>query len=192
MYNSDKFKNKLESIFNKLTPKRPLLIGTTSLSKCFSQTFSNNDIEKYGFIDPIMCSVSIPIIFKPYSFLDDMFIDGGFTSNILFDEAVNYAIENFPGQHVQIDVIICGRQVAGEPVNKDNITFEKIIEKLANITVQQVEYAEILKKVDIPINIRVVLYERKNDTGISFLDFNKTHELWDQGYTLSNVNIYDI
>ena len=192
MYNSNKFKNKIQNVFKELSPKRPVLIGSTSLSKCKSQTFSNDDIIEHGFTEPIMCSVSIPIVFQPYSFLNDMFIDGGFTSNILFNEAVNYAIKNYPGEDIQIDVIVCGRQIKEEDVNKDNINLTKLLEKIANIAVQQVEYSEIINKVDVPIYINVVLYERKNETDISFLDFDKSEELWNQGYTMSNVNIINL
>ena len=194
VYNSDKFKSKIESVYKDkgLVPKRPLLIGSTSLSKNCSQVFSNDDIEKYGFTDLILCSTSIPIVFQPYSFLDDMFIDGGLTGNILFDEAVNYAIENFPGEDVQIDVIICGKKINKEVINKDNITFLKLLEKVWTIMLQQTEYSEILKTIDIPGNIKVMIYEQKTENGTSFLNFDNAEELWNEGYSMSNVETYEL
>ena len=90
IYNSNLFKKKIIEIYDGKTPVRPVIINATSLSKSSSVSFTNDDIIKYGFTDIIMSSATIPILFQPYSFLDDTFIDGGFTSNIAFYDAINY------------------------------------------------------------------------------------------------------
>ena len=94
VYNTDPFKKQLD-IFNDREPVRPVIIGTTSLSTSSSQIFTEKDIYEYGFKDLIMCSTAIPILFPPYPFLDDVFVDGGITSNILLYDAINYCLKKY-------------------------------------------------------------------------------------------------
>ena len=93
VYNTKPLEKKLDEIFKDRNSVRPVIISTTSLSNSQSLHFDNVDISKYGFKDLIMCSTAIPILFPPYSFLDDMFCDGGITSNVIFFDALNEAIK---------------------------------------------------------------------------------------------------
>jgi len=195
LYNNDSLQKKLTDIFTGRKTVRPVIISATSLSESQSKLFNNDDIEKYGFKDLIMCSTSIPLLFPPYSFLNDMFVDGGLTSNILLFEGINYCLTNFPGEDIDVDVIICGKKISTEVVNKNNIHFKNYIEKLIGIIQQQVEYFQVLDKINIPnkdVKIKINVYEQKNESSISLLEFDKCVELWDQGFDFKNVNQYTI
>ena len=137
-----------------------------------------------------MSSATIPILFQPYFFLDDTFIDGGFTSNIAFYDTVNYCLKNFPNESIHIDMVICGKEIAKEVINKDNLTFKKLLEKTLGIVKQQVEYSELFKNMKFPCNIDITVYEQKVESSISFLDFDHGEELFNSGYTFENVKIY--
>jgi predicted patatin/cPLA2 family phospholipase len=191
MYNSDKYKAKLQNVYNTKKPVRPIMISTTSLNSSVSRIFKNEDILKYGFTDILMCSSSVPLVFQPYPFLDDLFVDGGLTSNILLDEAVNYCIDNFPGEEVQIDVIVTTKKIDTKPINKNKFGFIQLIERLFGVIEQQVEYVEILKNIKPPPNIKIKIYEPKDKPKVSFLNFNKPDELWNYGFDLSNITVRD-
>lgn len=191
LFNTDPFKKQLD-IFKDKEPVRPVIIGTTSLSTSVSQIFTNKDIYEYGFKDLIMCSTAIPILFPPYPFMDDVFVDGGITSNILLYDAINYCLKKYPEEKVHIDVIVCGKKVSSEKINKDNLNFTKLLEKLKDVVTQQVEYSEIIKNIDFPSNITITVYEEKEEIPIGFLNYEQGEVLWDQGFSFSNVNKYDI
>lgn len=192
MYTSDKFKKKIVEIYNNKKPIRPIMISSTSLSKGESVIFNNDDINKYGFVDIIMASSTIPILFQPYSFLDDMFIDGGFTSNILFYEAVNYCFENYSSEEVQIDIIVCGKKLEPKTIDKENISFKILMSRIKDILMQQVEYFELLKNIKFPCKIKATVYEEKNDSPISFLNFDFGEQLFNDGFNFTNVETYEI
>lgn len=195
LYDSNFFKQKIENLFKNKKTVRPILVSATSLSSSESVIFSNDDIAKYGFTDIIMSSTAIPLIFQPHSFLDDMFIDGGFTSNVLFYDAVNYYLnnENNPQtEKISIDIITCGKKIPKETINKDNITFLKLLEKTLGIVEQEVEYSEILKNIQYPLEIDVNVFDQKEDPIVSFLNFDHGEELFNSGFSLQNVHEYNI
>jgi len=189
MFNTNKYKSILETIFKDRKILRPLMINTTSLNTSASKIFTEQDIEKYGFIDIIMSSSSIPILFPPYRFLDDFFIDGGFSSNIVLDEAIKYSLNHFPEEEVEIDVVICGHFIDEEVISQKELTFKKLIEKMIGIIEQQMEYFEVLEKMEIPSNIKINIYQPKNKLPISFLNFDNPEELWELGSDFENITI---
>jgi predicted acylesterase/phospholipase RssA len=189
MFNTNKYKSILETIFKDRKILRPLMINTTSLNTSTSKIFTEQDIEKYGFIDIIMSSSSIPILFPPYRFLDDFFIDGGFSSNIVLDEAIKYSLNHFPEEEVEIDVVICGHFIDEEVISQKELTFKKLIEKMIGIIEQQMEYFEVLEKMEIPSNIKINMYQPKNKLPISFLNFDNPEELWELGSDFQNITI---
>jgi len=189
MFNTNKYKSIMENIFKDRKILRPIMINATSLNRSSSKIFTETDIEKYGFIDIIMSSSSIPILFPPYQFLDDFFIDGGFSSNIVLDEAIKYSINNFPDEEVEIDVVICGHFIDEEVITQKELTFKKLIEKMIGIIEQQMEYFEVLEKMEIPSNIKINIYQPKNKLPISFLNFDHGEELWELGSNFENITI---
>ena len=189
MFNTNKYKSIMETIFKDRKILRPIMINATSLNTSSSKIFTETDIEKYGFIDIIMSSSSIPILFPPYQFLDDFFIDGGFSSNIVLDEAIKYSINNFPDEEVEIDVVICGHFIDEEVITQKELTFKKLIEKMIGIIEQQMEYFEVLEKLNIPSNIKINIYQPKNKLPISFLNFDNGEELWELGSNFENITI---
>ena len=191
-YNSDRYKKTIKCIYDDKTPIRPIMISATSLSSSSAKIFKNVDIDTHGFTDIVMASSLIPILFKPYAFLDDVFVDGGFSSNIILDDAINYCNEHFPEEQVHIDVIVCTRKIEYEHVTSETLNLVGLIEKLINIVEQQVEYFEIIKNIKTPNNITVKVYEPKNKPNVSFLDFDHSEELWNYGSDLENINIYTI
>ena len=192
LYDSKPMEGFLEKLFLDRISLRPVIISATSLSESSSRIFTNKDIKEYGFKDLIMCSTAIPILFPPYAFLDDVFIDGGLSSNIVFYEAINYCLENFPDENIHVDIIVCGQKIKKDHVNKDNLNFIKLSEKLVRIIKQQVEYSELLNNIEFPSKIHITVYQEKIDSSISLIDFSKTEELWNDGYTFSNVETYEI
>lgn len=192
LYNSDKYKKTVSSIYDNKLPIRPVMISATSLNSSKSQTFTNRDIIKYGFTDIVMASSSIPFAFQPYKFLDDYFIDGGFTSNIILDDAINYCMSHYPDEEILIDVIVCSKKINSEIINKNNLNITKLFEKILGIVEQQIEYFEILKNIKLPKNIKIKVYEPKNKPDVSFIDFDKSEELWNYGFDLNNINMYNI
>lgn len=191
-YTSDKYKKTVIEVYKDKIPVRPVMISATSLIKSKSVIFTNEDIKNHGFTDIVMASSSIPFIFQPYYFSDDYFIDGGFTSNILLDEAINFCIENYPEEDIQIDVIVCSKKISSETLNKNTLNIPKLVEKVIGIIEQQMEYFEIIKNIKFPKNVKVKVYEPKNKPGVSFLDFDKSEELWNYGFDIDNINIYDL
>ena len=192
MYDSHPLQGFLKILFKDRKVLRPVMISATSLSESNSKIFNENDIKKYGFVDLIMSSTAIPIFFPPYPFLEDVFVDGGLTSNVLFYEAVNYCLKHFPKEKIHIDIIICGQKIKKDPVNKDNLNFMKFAEKLVGIIKQEVEYSELLNNIKFPCKTKVKIYQEKEDLDISLLDFTKTEELWNAGYSFSNVETFEI
>lgn len=192
IFNNELFRKKLETIFGDKKPIRPVMIGTTSLSTSESKIFENDDMIKYGFKELIMCSTAIPILFPPNPFLNDVFVDGGLTSNILLYDAINYCLKKFLGEKVHVDIVICGRKIPKDNINKDNLNFVKLLDKLKGIITQQVEYSEIVKNIDFESNISITVYEEKEEISIGLLNFEKGKELWEQGFSFSNVNKYNI
>ena len=89
--------------------QRPILISATSLNTMNKILFNNTDINNYGFVNPIMSSTAIPIIFPPHEFLNDIFVDGGISGNILVEEAISYCLEKEKQDSekiIELDVII--------------------------------------------------------------------------------------
>ena len=187
MFNTNKYKYIMETIFKDRKIVRPVMINATSLNTSTSKIFTEKDIEKYGFIDIIMSSSSIPVLFPPYRFLNDFFIDGGFSSNIVLDEAIKYSLNHFPDEEVEIDVIICGHFIDEEVISENELTFKKLIEKMIGIVEQQMEYFEILEKMNIPSNIKINIYQPKNKLPVSFLNFDHGEELWELGSNFENI-----
>jgi len=189
MFNTDKYKCIMETIFKDRKILRPIMINTTSLNTSTSKIFTEQDIEKYGFIDIIMSSSSIPILFPPYRFMNDFFIDGGFSSNIVLDQAIKYSLNHFSDDEVEIDVIICSSFIDKEVITEKELNFKKLIEKIIGIIEQQMEYFEVLEKMDIPSNIKINVYQPKNKLPISFLNFDNGEELWKLGSDFKNISI---
>ncbi len=192
MYNSNKYKTKLEEIFENKLPKRPLILSSTSLNTSKSKIFNFKDIKTYGFVDPIMCSSSVPLVFQPYNFLDDMFVDGGLTSNVLLIEAVNYCLKYFPKEPIHIDVIICTKLLETEKIDKDKFHFNNLLQRLIGIIEQQIEYFELLKTEKFPCKIDITVYEQKENSKYSFLDFDHGEEQFNSGFSFENVKEYKL
>jgi predicted patatin/cPLA2 family phospholipase len=193
LYDTSPLKNTLTKIFKDKRPIRPVLISATSLVKGKSEIFNKTDIQNYGFIDIIMSSTAIPILFPPYGFKNNLYVDGGVTSNILLYEGINYCIKNLPNESISVDVIVCGKKLQDYPdiTKKNNII--NVAGRLINIVLQQVEYYQILNKIAISKpSINITIYEEKIPLNISMVDFENSEYLWNQGYNFKNVNIYKL
>ena len=138
-----------------------------------------------------MSSTAIPILFPPYEFKNNLYSDGGVTSNVLLYEGINYCLKNHPDEPITVDVIICGKKLQNYPdiIHKNNII--NVADRLINIALQQIEYYEILNRILI-INpsINITIYEEKYPLNISMVDFDNSEYLWNEGYNFKNVNIY--
>ena len=189
LYDTTPLKNKLNSIYGDKKPIRPIKVGTTSLKEATTKVFDEVDVAKYGFTDILLSSTAIPILFPPHKFLNDFFVDGGLTSNILLNEGVNFCLDNHPNEDIYVDVIICGMKVPEDDELKYNM--KDIVQRLITVIQQQVEYSELLHLID-EKNIYITVYEQKYQESISLLDFSKSEQLWYEGYNKTNVNVYKI
>ena len=76
-----------------------------------------------------------------------------------------------------------------------NINIKILVQKLLNIAKQEIEYSQILDKINIPdkdIKLNIKVYEQKNETSISILDFESCDKLWNEGFNFTNVKEYEI
>ena len=191
LYDTKPLKKTLTNIFKDKKILRPIIISATSLVKGKSELFTEIDFKNYGFVDLIMSSTAIPIYFPPYKFKNDLYVDGGVTSNLLMYEGINYCMKNFPGEPISVDVIICGKKINIDTDIVNEIDIVNVANRLISIVMQQVEYYEILNSILVyDPYINITIYEEKNDIGISISDFNNSEYLWNQGYNFTNVNIY--
>ena len=192
LYNTKPLKNSLTKIFKDRMPVRPIIVSATSLITGRSELFNELDIEKYGYIDIIMSSSAIPVLFPPYEFKNNLYVDGGLTSNILLYEGINYCLKNYPEEPITVDVIICGKKLQDDTsiINKNNIL--NVANRLVSIVLQQIEYYEILNSIFIANpNVNITVYEQKYPLNVSMIDFDYSEYLWNEGYNFKNVNIYN-
>ena len=175
------------------TLQQPLIISATSLTNGLGQLFSHGDIIDKNIVDLLMSSTAIPLIFPPYYYDSDFFVDGGISSNILLDEGINWCINRNKTSKINVDVIIC----SSSEINVDDsfknpvVSFKQLITRLFTIISHQLEYFQlfnVIKRKDVFITV----YEQKSPTNISFIDFDQGSILFDMGYTFSNVKKYNL
>lgn len=189
LYDNSPMKKKLKEVYEYKKAIRPVLLGSTSLKTGNKKVFNEDDINILGFTDIIMSSTAIPILFPPYRFNNDLFIDGGLTSNILLNEGINFCLKKYPNSQIFIDVIVCGKKINldNSIINEYNI--KKILDRIIKIIYYQLEYNELEHPV-LEKNLFITVYEQEYEESIGILDFSKTENLWNEGYDFSNVNIY--
>ena len=139
-----------------------------------------------------MSSTAIPIYFPPYKFNNDVYVDGGLTSNILIYEGIDYCLKNFSNESINVDVVVCGGELGIDYDVINNFSFITVVKRLISILTQQTEYYEILSRILIekPI-VNITIYEIKDGMPVSFTDFDKSEYLWNQGYNFTNVRTYN-
>ena len=193
LFNTSPEKKKLQTIFMDRTLQQPLIISATSLTNGLGQLFSHGDIIDKNIVDLLMSSTAIPLIFPPYYYDSDFFVDGGISSNILLDEGINWCINRNKTSKINVDVIIC----SSSEINVDDsfknpvVSFKQLITRLFTIISHQLEYFQlfnVIKRKDVFITV----YEQKSPTNISFIDFDQGSILFDMGYTFSNVKKYNL
>ena len=189
LFDNTPYKKTLHKVFDSRVPKNNILISATSLHDGSSQIFDNEDILKYGYVDILLASTAIPIIFPPHEFLDDIFVDGGVTSNIVVNEAINYCIQNFPMEDIHIDAVITSKLRNIDVEIKMNIL--EILTRVVNILSEQFKLSELLHPI-FEKDITVTVYEQKTLSNYSLLDFEHSEDLWNQGYTFENVNSFQL
>jgi predicted acylesterase/phospholipase RssA len=187
LYDNKPVKTKLNEIFSNITTIRDIKIGATSLIDGTSRVFNKNDILNYGLVDILMSSIAIPIALPPYPFLNDIFVDGGLTSNVLLNEGINYCVDNFPLENIYVDVIVCGKKIGKYESLTMNI--KDIAERMISIIAEQVEYSELLHPV-LENNVFIRVFEQQHQDSYGLLDFDETETLYNEGYNFTNVNVY--
>lgn len=187
LYDNKPVKTKLNEIFTNITTIRDIKIGATSLIDGTSRVFNKTDVLNYGLVDILMSSIAIPIALPPYPFLNDIFVDGGLTSNVLLNEGINYCVDNFPLENIYVDVIVCGKKIGKYESLTMNI--KDIAERIISIITEQVEYSELLHPV-LEDNVFIRVFEQQHQDNYGLLDFDKTEILYNEGYNFTNVNVY--
>ena len=187
LYDNKPVKTKLTEIFSNIKNIRDIKIGATSLIDGTSRVFNKTDVLNYGLVDILMSSIAIPIALPPYPFLNDIFVDGGLTSNVLLNEGINYCVDNFPLENIYVDVIVCGKKIGKYESLTMNI--KDIAERIISIITEQVEYSELLHPV-LEDNVFIRVFEQQHQDNYGLLDFDKTETLYNEGYNFTNVNVY--
>jgi predicted patatin/cPLA2 family phospholipase len=187
LYDNTPIKNKLNEIFSNLTTIRDIKLGATSLIDGTSRVFTKNDVLQFGLVDILMSSIAIPIFLPPYPFLNDIFVDGGLTSNILLNEGIDYCLKKFPLEKIYVDVIVCGKKLG--KYESMSMTIKDIAERLISIITEQVEYSELLHPI-FENNVYIRVFEQQHQDSYGLLDFDSTEKLYNEGYNFTNVNIY--
>ena len=186
-YDNAPIKKKLNEIFSNLSAVRDIKIGATSLIDGTSRVFTQDDMLQYDLVDILMSSIAIPIAFPPYPFLNDIFVDGGLTSNILLNEGINYCLEKFPYESIYVDVIVCGKKLGKYESLTMNI--KDIAERIISIISQQVKYSELLHPI-LESDVFIRVFEQQHEDTYGLLDFDATEILYYEGYNFTNVNVY--
>ena len=190
LYDTTPLKNTLTKVFKDRIPIRPILISATSLVKGRAEIFNKTDIQNYGFIDIIMSSTAIPILFPPYEFKNNLYVDGGVSSNILLYEGINYCLNNYPNESISVDVIVCGKKLQEYPdiTKKNNIL--NVAARLINIILQQVEYYEILNSIIVSKpSINITMIELKMSFLLRLISLNKKTRLTIETIMSKKLNI---
>jgi len=187
LYDNKPVKTKLNEIFSNITTIRDIKLGATSLIDGTSRVFNKTDILNYGLVDILMSSIAIPIALPPYPFLNDIFVDGGLTSNVLLNEGINYCVDNFPLENIYVDVIVCGKKIG--KYERLTMNIKDIAERIISIITEQVEYSELLHPV-LEDNVFIRVFEQQHQDSYGLLDFDKTETLYNEGYNFTNVNVY--
>jgi NTE family protein len=65
--------------------KKELIITTSNLNKTDTEFFNYKRTPDFKIIDALLCSMCVPIIYKPYIFNGNYYIDGGLTDNYPID-----------------------------------------------------------------------------------------------------------
>jgi predicted acylesterase/phospholipase RssA len=189
LYNTKPFEKTLGKIFKDKQVQQDIIISATSLKEGTSHLFNSQNIAELGYIDILMSSTAIPLLFPPHSFNNDTYVDGGISSNILVNEAINYCLKNHPEKKIKIEAIITSKLSIYKDLKKLNII--NFTERLLEIITLQLDNEEFLHKID-DENISITIYEQKVISDYSILDFKYTEELWNQGYSFENVISYKI
>lgn len=189
LYKTDALRKTLAGIYQNKKVIRPVIISATSLNKGNSVLFNETDIHNFGFVDPILASTAIPILFPPHSWNNDVYIDGGLSSNILIEEGISWCTENMPDEtsRIHIDVVICGQQNTPIDFKLSTINY---LERLIDIVKEQVEYHEVFDQIAYSNKVTITLYEQKEKGTVSLVDFNQGEKLFNDGFTESNLKIH--
>ncbi len=187
MYDNSPLKKKLHSIFDGRNLVRPLIIGATSLKYGVQTIFQTEDIKDNNYlVDVLMASTAIPMYFPPYIFNNDVYVDGGLTSNVDITEAINYCFINYPNTKVNVTVVLAGKTLSEDSSIVTTLNTKTFINRLLNVLVNEVEFSELYHHMKYK-NIDITVYEQKNAQGYNMLDFTATEELFNQGYNFTNV-----
>ena len=191
LYQTKPLHKTIDNLFLNRIPLRPIIVSATSLKTSKATHFYTEDFIKFGFTNIIMASTAIPILFPPYEFNNDIYVDGGLTSNILIYEGIQFCLKNFPNEHIYIDVVICGKEIDFDNINK--LDFITLINKLFNIIKQQIEYFQLEDEITFPKNnFTINIYKQKFTRSISLTDFTQSKILWNDGYSFENVDTYQL
>lgn len=92
-------KSTFEDLYNKT--KKKLIITGVCLNDASLHYFSNETTPKMEILKAITISISIPIIFKPFTFNNKLWVDGGVMNNYpieLFNDKINDVIGIYMGE----------------------------------------------------------------------------------------------
>ncbi len=167
---------------------RPIQVSATSLPLGRQVVFNETCLKENNHIPVLMASSAIPLLFPPIKVGEDYYVDGGLSGNVLIDEPLARCGSFAP---VEIDVVVCG--VANIEVNDfhDKPGLEKLVSRLLQLVGRQVEYYELNDMVLENPNLRINLYEmRDNRPGYEIINFNNAASLFDEGYHNYKLTVF--
>lgn len=160
--------------------KIPMYLGTVSLNDGIFHQWFLSENKSTSIIDLIMASSNVPIIFEPYQYNGDYWVDGGLLQNIIVEEPIIRCFEK--GDYdINIDMITVNNQVGSIPSSqiKDWFLWDYVIRTLSLLYQNMGDVELNCEKVQTDIYARRYQPQTKP---YSFLDFSHGLELFEMGY----------
>jgi predicted acylesterase/phospholipase RssA len=160
--------------------KIPMYLGTVSLNDGIFHQWYLDGNKSLSIVDLVMASSNIPIIFEPYLFGEEYWVDGGLLQNIIIEEPIIKCFEK-GDYEINIDMITVNNPVSIVPAEKiKNWYLWDYVVRTIDILYQNMGDVELnCDKVQTDIYARRF---RPQTKPYSFLDFSHGAELFEMGY----------
>ena len=173
--------------------KRDIIMGSTNLNTGLLELFNRSDFNSVNRTTSIiMASSSIPVIFPPFYFDNNYYVDGGVYSNELVFPGIEYCLDR-GYKNITIDAIVCSPpidQISNKEIYSDTIIgiASRTYDIMSNVVFNHQLYSICNNKKNIKMILPMYIYKPLTQYPGSLLDFDKNDLLtmFKMGYTLPN------
>ena len=195
LYDNSILEKTLTNLFPNIYIKNNLLISSTSLASSSKIVWDNTQLQN-NLVQSIMASTSLPVLFPPYYFQNQYFVDGAVSSNILLEETIQFCKDNFPKSKIHIDLILTNSYNFdnNKTQSKDSIkNIKDVVYSLLDTVNVITDYNQLsnIKNICKSPKLDITMYER-NGIDVDYIDFNQGKKLWDLGFALKNTKIIQL